>query len=207
LLVEELRELFAGKSAFVAGNLFWYPLEGQPKVVASPDAMVVFGRPDADRRSYRQWLEGGIGPQVTFEVLSLSNRKSDLADSLAFYETHGVDEYYLIDPFKAKVSGWIRSGKRLEPVPEMNGFVSPRLGIRFTITDLELLVFRPDGTPFRDRQERISKMQELLSRQEMLAMRELHRADQEQERADEATRLAAKLAAKLKELGVDPESV
>ena len=58
---------------FVAGNLLWYPVEGDNKTRAAPDAMVVFGRPKGDRSSYLQWLEGNIAPQVVFEVLSPGN--------------------------------------------------------------------------------------------------------------------------------------
>ena len=39
-------------------------------------AMVVFGRPKGYRGSYRQWEEGGIAPQVVFEILSPGNRAS-----------------------------------------------------------------------------------------------------------------------------------
>jgi len=55
---------------FVAGYLFWYPIEGDNKTRVAPDVMVVFGRPRRDRGSYLQWREDGIAPQVIFEVLS-----------------------------------------------------------------------------------------------------------------------------------------
>src|SRR5262245_31970104 len=55
---------------FVAGNLFWYPVEGQPAIRMAPDVMVVFGRPKGHRGSYLQWQEGGIAPQVVFEIWS-----------------------------------------------------------------------------------------------------------------------------------------
>ena len=42
---------------FVAGDLLWYPVEGNPKYRVAPDAMVVFGRPKGDRASYKQWEE------------------------------------------------------------------------------------------------------------------------------------------------------
>ena len=80
LLRENLRALFASRTheVYVANDLFWYPVEGQPKIVHAPDAMVVFGRPQYDRRVYKQWEENGIGPKVTFEVRSPTNtRKQD----------------------------------------------------------------------------------------------------------------------------------
>jgi hypothetical protein len=38
-IVGELRTQYAGQQVFVAGDLFWYPVEGNPKVVAAPDAL------------------------------------------------------------------------------------------------------------------------------------------------------------------------
>lgn len=62
---------------FVAGDLLWYPIEGDNKIRMAPDVMVVFGRPKGDRGSYQQWREDNIPPQVVFEVLSPGNRLSD----------------------------------------------------------------------------------------------------------------------------------
>src|ERR1700733_10791007 len=76
-IVGELRELFAGQNVFVGGDLFWYPEEKKFPTQSldphAPDAFVVFGRPPGYRRSYKQWEEDGIAPQVVFEVLSPSN--------------------------------------------------------------------------------------------------------------------------------------
>src|SRR5712692_7411306 len=55
---------------FVAGNLFWYPVEGDNRIRVAPDIFVVFGRPKGDRGSYLQWLEDNIAPHVAFEILS-----------------------------------------------------------------------------------------------------------------------------------------
>ena len=71
---ENIEILFTDNAdIFIAGDLLWYPLEGKNNITAAPDAMVVFGRPKGDRRSYLQWQEDNIMPQVVFEVLSHSN--------------------------------------------------------------------------------------------------------------------------------------
>jgi hypothetical protein len=46
------------EDVFVAGDLFWYPVEGRPDIRMAPDVMIVFGRPKGDRPSYKQWEEG-----------------------------------------------------------------------------------------------------------------------------------------------------
>src|SRR5580704_14411094 len=90
-----LDHLFAdAPEVFVAGDLFWYPAEGHPEIRAAPDAMVVFGRPKGHRLSYLQWEEGGIPPQVVFEVLSPGNRFGEMLRKFEFYQHHGVEEYY-----------------------------------------------------------------------------------------------------------------
>src|SRR5205809_3637619 len=57
-------------NVFVAGDLLWYPVEGNNTIRTAPDVLVAFGRPKGDRGSYLQWLEDNIAPQVVFEVLS-----------------------------------------------------------------------------------------------------------------------------------------
>ena len=50
---ENLECLFANDpNVFVAGDLLWYPIEGNNTIRAAPDAMVVFGSPKGRRGSY-----------------------------------------------------------------------------------------------------------------------------------------------------------
>lgn len=52
---ENLEILFANSlDVFVAGDLLWYPVQGNNKIRQAPDAMIVFGRPKGDRGSYQQ---------------------------------------------------------------------------------------------------------------------------------------------------------
>jgi flagellar biosynthesis/type III secretory pathway protein FliH len=133
---------------FVAGDLLWYPVEGNIQIRAAPDAMVVFGRPPGYRGSYVQCHEDGIAPQVTFEVLSPSNTRAEMRRKLAFYEAHGVEEYYEYDPDRGTLKGWWRRDGRLEPIVSMEGWISPRLGIRFSLEGTDLVLYRPDGRRF-----------------------------------------------------------
>ena len=170
------------RDVLVAGDLLWYPVEGNNRISAAPDTMVVFGRPKTDRRSYLQWLEEDIPPQVTFEVQSQYNTPAVLAEKLAFYERYGVEEYYLYDPGACELSAWRRKGNRLLPVAEpVFGQTSPRLGIKFEQVDGELQILGPDGLPFST----------------YMALAEQHEA--QRQRAD-------RLAAQLRALGVEPEA-
>ena len=115
-------------NVFVAGDLFWYPVEGEPGIHQAPDILVVFGRPKGDRGSYKQWEEGGIAPQVVWEVLSPGNRGKELIRKFQFYERYGVEEYYVYGPETGELTGFLRQGDELREIPEMRGWVSPRVG-------------------------------------------------------------------------------
>jgi Uma2 family endonuclease len=181
---------------FVGGDLLWYAQEGNPKVRTAPDAMVVFGRPKGYRGSYKQWLEDGIAPQVVFEVLSPGNRPRELTAKFKFYEKHGVDEYYRHDPDNGALKGWLRGSAGLDEIADMNGHTSPRLGIRFEPGKGpdSLKIIGPDG-------HRFLTYVELFEEREA----ERHRADEAQRRADTEKQRAESLAAKLRELGVEPD--
>jgi len=132
---ENLELLFASQNdVFVAGDLLWYPVQGNNKIRQAPDAMVVFGRPKGDQGSYKQWEENNISPQVAFEILSPGNRTKEMANKLLFYQRYGVEEYYIYNPDTIDLTGLLRSGEDLEVIEEMNSWVSPRLGIRFEVT-------------------------------------------------------------------------
>ena len=55
-----------------------------------------------------QWREGGIAPQVVFEVLSPGNHPGAMAERRKFYQLYGVEEYYESDPDRGQLRGWLR---------------------------------------------------------------------------------------------------
>jgi Uma2 family endonuclease len=149
VIKENLEWLFANDpNIFVAGDLLWYPIEGNNQICQAPDAMVVFGRPKGDRGSYQQWKEDNIAPQVVFEVLSPSNTRAEMNRKLLFYDRYGVEEYYLYDPDTNALSGWLRNEGFLDVIEEMADWISPRLQVRFNLSGSELQIIRPDGQPF-----------------------------------------------------------
>jgi Uma2 family endonuclease len=161
---------------FVAGDLLWYPVEGQTQITAAPDTMVVFGRPKGDRGSYKQWEEGNIAPQVVFEILSPSNKPLDMAKKLVFYDRYRVEEYYIYNPENDNLEIWIRNDGSLDRILENHNWISPRLGIRFDVSTNELQIYRPDGTKFYSYIE-INRMLEQSNQQviEMEAMLKQYR--------------------------------
>ena len=194
VIKENLELLFVNQpEVFVAGDLLWYPVEGDNAIRQAPDVMVVVGRPKGDRGSYRQWQEGNLAPQVVFEILSPGNRYGEMLRKLGFYDRHGVEEYYIYDPDKLELTGLLRGEQGLEVIEEINGWVSPRLQIRFQITDEGLEIYRPDGQQFLTYSELGLELEQARSR-----------ADQERSRAEQAQAQVDRLAAQLRAAGLEP---
>ena len=188
---------------FVAGDNLIYPVEGHPEVRQAPDVYVTFGRPKGHRGSYRVWEEDGVFPHVVFEVLSPGNRAGEMVRKFRFYERHGAAEYYVYDPDSNELAGWTRDpGGEFQEVVEMNQFVSPRLGIRFDLSGPELVIRYPDGRPFLT----FLELGELAKREQARADAAVERAEQERMRADTAHERAARLEAKLRAMGIDPDA-
>ena len=187
---------------FVAGDLLWYPVEGQPKLRQAPDALIAFGRPKGYRGSYKQWAEAGIAPQVVFEVLSPGNTRAEMLRKLAFYQQYGVEEYYMYDPDHGALNGWLRTGPNLVPLARMVGWVSPRTGVRFGLEVADLVLLRPDGRRFASY---VDLEHERAEAETARAEAETARAEAETARAAAEAR-ADRLAERLRALGVDPEA-
>jgi Uma2 family endonuclease len=186
---------------FVAGDLLWYPVEGNNRISAAPDVMVVFGRPKGHRGSYLQWQESHVGPQVVFEVLSPSNRPTEMVQKFQFYERHGVEEYYLLDPNHGTIDGWLRTIAGFERIEVMDGWISPRLKVRFEATGQAVNLYHPDDSPFLSYVE----LHEISDRERARADTEHERAEKESQRAEKERERAERLAARLRELGQNPE--
>jgi Uma2 family endonuclease len=194
---ENLELLFANDSnIFVAGDLLWYPVEGDNKLRQAPDVMVAVGRAKGYRGSYQQWLEDNIPPQVVFEIWSPGNRLSKMAKKFEFYDRYGVEEYYLYKPDEVDLTGWQRRDLRLEVIDQMAGWVSPRLGIRFELSESQLQIYRPDNQPFLTYLELEQQLQQ-----------ERQRAEQAEALLEQERQKAQALEAKLRELGINPEQL
>jgi hypothetical protein len=157
---------------------------------------LAFGRPKGERGSYQQWQEENIPPQVVFEILSPGNTQTEMTRKLLFYDRYGVEEYYIYNPDKNDLGGCIRRENRLESLENLDNWVSPRLGIRFQLAEPELLLYYPDGQPFTS-----------YNQERQRAETERQRAETERQRAEVERQRAERLAAKLRELNINPEEI
>jgi Uma2 family endonuclease len=212
-LKENLEAMFADRDdVFIAIDLFWYPVKGRNDIRHAPDVMVVFGRPKGHRRSYKQWEENGVAPQVVFEVASEGNTEQELEhDKKEFYEQYGSEEYYIYNPDTGRWKGFIRRGRKLEEIPQMEGWVSPRLGIRFGVGDeADPGVYDTEGNRFREYLELRRALEQAVEQARSQAEQAQRRAEQERrlreqerQRAEQAEAELQRLRQLLKERGVD----
>jgi len=213
---ENLEILFAqDPQVFVAADLLWYPVPDRRVAgPVAPDVMVAIGRPKGRRGCYKQWEEGGIAPQVVFEILSPSNSAKEMADKLGFYDSFGVEEYYVYDPPGNLLEVWLRQDGRLRRMAHIKGWTSPRLGIRFASTGEGLEIFHPQGQRFLSSVELAERMRQEAARadreraqaedERVRADQERAQAQQERARAEQERERADRLAERLRALGIEP---
>lgn len=194
-------------NVFVAGDLLWYPVEGNPKVRIAPDVLIAIGRPKGHRGSYQQWREGGIAPQLVMEVLSPCNTIMEMIDKCFFYQQYGVSEVYIYNPDNGDFSGRVRIGGLLEHIPDVAGWTSPLTGVRFEVDVAgNLVCTRPDGTRFESYETLSRRADSERARAEAEHARaeaERARAEAERARAETERARADALEAKLKALGLE----
>ncbi|MBC8142354.1 MAG: Uma2 family endonuclease [Armatimonadetes bacterium] len=184
-------------NVFVAIDLLWYPVKGESKTTYAPDVMLVFGRPKFPRRSYLQWEENDVAPQVVFEIVSRTNTPGEMMAKSAFYQRYGVEECYLYDPDTGSLEVVLFTPQGLQYIAVQHEWTSPRLGIRFVpVARAPMEVYLPDGEPFRT-----------LAEQTALTRFHSERADAERERADAERAAKERLADKLRALGIDPDTI
>jgi Uma2 family endonuclease len=218
MVKENLEILFADRpDVFIAADLFWYPVQVKvaPAPRQAPDVMVAFGRPKGKRRSYLQWNENQVSPQVVFEILSASNKTRDGMEAMdykfQFYQSYGVKEYYIYDPDEFTLEGWQRQGDRLIRIGDMTHWTSPLLGIRFEWQPrTELALYGPDRRRFLSSVElsQWAEQSEIAAeRARLQAQQSQLQAEQERSRAEQAEQTLQASVPRLLALGLTVEQV
>jgi hypothetical protein len=124
-----------------------------------------------------------------------------MVSGFRFYDRYGVEEYYLFDPDTQRLEGWLRKGGRLQEIETIDGWTSPRLGMRFDLSGDELQILRPDGRPLITFVEMASEAEQAYQRADF----ERQRAEQERQRAEQERQRAERLIAQLRAAGLDPD--
>ena len=190
IVLEVLRQFLGDRQATVLGNQFLYYAQGFPRLRTAPDVMVIFDVATGGRDNYKIWEEGQV-PAVIFEMTSKGTRHQDEGFKKTLYEQLGVQEYWQFDPkgewIPEQLRGYRLRGEVYEPITDSQ---SQPLQLRLGV-DGKLIAFY-----------RLDTGEKLLIPDELaVALKQAEaQVEQERQRAD-------RLAARLRELGEDPDAV
>ncbi|NJO42320.1 MAG: Uma2 family endonuclease [Cyanobacteria bacterium CRU_2_1] len=172
---------------FAAGNLtiYYSPEKRKSEDCRGPDFFVVLGTSPKPRKSWIVWEEGGKYPNMIVELLSKTTAAIDKGLKKQLYQDiFRTPEYFWFDPETLEFAGFSLISGQYQPIqPNTQGwFWSQQLQLFLGIHHDQLRFFTASG--------------QLVPIPEETALI----AEQEKQRAD-------KLAAKLRELGIDPDSL
>ncbi|MDX2217139.1 MAG: Uma2 family endonuclease [Oculatellaceae cyanobacterium bins.114] len=176
---------------FAAGNLTIYYSSQRRKSedFRGPDFFVVLGTERKPRKSWVVWEENGQYPNVIVELLSDSTAQTDRGLKKEIYQDiFRTPDYFWFDPESLEFEGFhLVDGAYQEiPLTDQGHRWSQQLGLFLGIHDRQLRFFTANG--------------ELVQTPEEAAAIAQATTEAERQRAD-------RLAAKLRELGVDPTAI
>lgn len=212
LLIETLSAWMAGRpDVFIGGNMFLYFSELQTRAndFRGPDFFVVLDAlPDRQRKSWVVWQEDGRTPDVVIELLSPRTEAVDRGRKMQIYAGLKVQDYYLFDPDDLRLEGYRLAGssyERMVSLPD-GGLPCRSLGLQLAIAEAEVLDLRGPWLRWRDTDGALLPTErERAAREQARAEAERTRAEAEHERAEAERTRAERLAARLRELGLDPD--
>jgi Uma2 family endonuclease len=189
----------------------------------APDLLAVLDVEDHERS---RWVVSheGRGLDFALEISVSGDAKKDFEDNVARYARLGIPEYFAFNVSRSRLLGW-----RLPRIgaPAYEAIVPQGGRWRSTVLDLDVcleqgqLRFYDSNAPLLDARELVMRLSGMvdaaIGRAEDEARRaedearraedEARRAEGEARRAEDETRRAERLAARLRELGVDPDKI
>ncbi|MGB3494648.1 MAG: Uma2 family endonuclease [Elainellaceae cyanobacterium] len=169
---------------FSAGNLtvYYSPRQRKTEDFRGPNFFVVLGVEKKPRKSWVLWDEGGRYPNIIIELLSESTATTDRGLKKQIYQDiFRTPDYFWFDPETLEFEGFhLVDGQYVALPPNAQGWRwSQQLGLYIGVSDRTLRFFTPEG-------QRVPTPEEV--------------AIAEQQHSE-------KLAAKLRELGINPDDL
>jgi Uma2 family endonuclease len=199
ILIGCLERLWQERNNYYAsGNLTIYYNEEQLKKrdFCGPDFFVVLDTEKRPRKSWVVWGEQGKYPNVIVEILSDSTANIDRTKKKILYQnTFRTPNYFWFDPESLELQGFRLIAGQYQAIPDNeNGYLwSEQLELYLGIFERKLRYFTPTGelvltAAEAELQEREAKEQAILEKEQAILEKE-------------------RLAQKLRELGIDPETI
>jgi Uma2 family endonuclease len=220
-LIRSLRQAWAERNDFfTGGNMFIYYSSAQARNrdFRGPDFFAVLNVDGTrERLGWVVWEEEGRYPNVIVELMSPSTARTDRGIKKDIYEQiFRTPDYFVFDPFEPNsLQGW-----HLDASQHYQSLVANERGwlwcetLGFWLGTWEGTI---DGEPavwlrFYDREGNLVPLpeeaaQQRAERAEQRAEQAEQRAEQESQRAEQERQRAERLAAQLRAMGVDPDSV
>ena len=195
LLIQCLEWLWQNRNDFYAsGNLtiYYSPRQRKSENFRGPDFFVVLGTERKPRKSWVVWEEDGKYPNLIIEILSNSTGDTDKGLKKQIYQDiFRTPDYFWFDPETLEFTGFHLLDGEYQPLePNPQGWLwSQQLGLYLGVYQEKLRFFTPEA-------ELVPTPEEVAQQVEQ----EKQRADQEKQRSD-------RLAAKLRELNIDPDTI
>lgn len=221
LLIEGLDTwLEQREDGYVGGNMFVYFSQAQIKSqdFKGPDFFAVTGVSKKERKSWVVWQEEKA-PDVIIELLSESTASYDKTTKKAVYQDKlRVSEYYWYDPWHPEdFAGFTLVHGQYHPkeLNDQGWLMSEALGLALvrwsgvyrTVDTVWLRWATLEGEILPTGQELAQQERQKVEQERLRAEQECLRAEQERLRAEQERLRAESLAAKLRELGVDPDNL
>jgi Uma2 family endonuclease len=206
LLIQCLEAWWHARQDFYAfGNLtiYYSPHQRKSEYFRGPDFFVVLGTERKERKSWVVWEEDGKYPNVIVEILSPSTAKTDLGLKKQIYQDiFRTPDYFWYDPYTGEFKGFhLVAGQYQELQPDERGWLwSEQLELYLGMEGYQLRFFSPAG-------ELLPTPEEMAVQAQQQAEQAQQQAEQAQQQAEQAQQQAERMAAKLRELGIDPSTV
>jgi Uma2 family endonuclease len=183
---------------FSAGNLtvYYSPRQRRSEDFRGPDFFVVLETERQPRKSWVVWEEDGKYPNVIVEILSETTAATDKGLKKQIYQdSFRTPDYFWFDPDSLEFAGFHLLDGQYQPIePNPQSWLwSQQLELFLGIHNRQLRFFTLEG--------------QLVPTPEEVAEQETQRAEQETQRAEQETQRAERLAAKLRELNIDPDTI
>jgi Uma2 family endonuclease len=173
----------------------------------APDLIAVLDVEPGEREKWVVSTEGK-GIDLALEITLSGSRRKDLVDNTERYARLGIPEYFILDLHSRRIIG-----HRLEPgsrsytaiVPQAGRWASQVLGLDLVLEGGRIRFFA-GSAPLLEADELIGRLSTMVDA--LVAEKEAleQRATSAEERATSAEERAERLAARLRELGVDPDA-
>lgn len=207
VLIELLQQAWSDRNDYFAGgNMFVYYSSSQVKNrdFKGPDFFVALNVDgEKQRQGWVAWEEGGRYPDMIIELMSPSTRNIDLGKKKELYErTFRTRDYFVFDPFDPNsLQGWhLDTNFRYQPlVTNEDGWLwCETLGFWLGVWQGTIQRETAPWLRFYTQEKDLVFLPKEAEHQ---------RAETEHQRAKTERQRAERLAARLRELGEDPENL